>query len=389
MRGMLLAFALVAVMAAVQVAASPAVLFLDEAQGSYFKRVSGSAGSLALSPTAAVAATAALLGVSVPLNTDAATSSQLNSLLIPDPFNRPRSVLHLTLPGADFTMYSNVTSGTVQVVQSRVLAATSGIPAASLTGYLEAEFVSLYRSARPEGLMMDVATCGWNHADADAAVESMAASSPCDDLCLDFLMSPGSVGDEASQQLRRVMNSAFDPSKDADSNFLANLACVVRAIRSASYNSAELATQPHLLVASLAGFQEKQDPHTASARLSFVLATISAHMSSLRLLSKGSLVAEVVLPGASSEQAAPHMLLQQIVSSAGQRPGARQLRGVVAASQVAQAQGLETPADVLSTAILVATVILLIVSLVLATAYLFNMPPTRDTLLYSGGPKID
>ncbi|CAI5949435.1 unnamed protein product [Closterium sp. NIES-64] len=389
MRGWLLAFVCVTVSAVAQVAASPAVLFLDQTQGSYFNRASGSAELAALSTTATAAATAALLGVSVPPNSDAGISAQLNSLLIPDPFNRPRSVFLLNLPGVDFSVYSNVTTGSVQVVQSRVLAPTSGVVAEYVADELEAEMIALYRSARLEGLKVDVATCGWRNADLDVAVESAVAASPCDDVCLELLMSPASVGDEASQQLRRVLNTAFDANKDSDSNFLANLACVVRAMRSASYDSAELAAHPHLLVASLAGFQEKQDPQFASARLAFVLATISAHMSSLRLSDKGSVVAEVVLAGASSAQAAPHLLLQQFVLSGDQRPGARQLRGVVAASQVAQAQGLETPAEVLSTAILVATVILLIVSLVLATGYLFNMPLTRDTLLYSGGPKID
>ncbi|CAI7761155.1 unnamed protein product [Closterium sp. NIES-53] len=383
MRGWLLAFVCVAVSAVAQVAASPAVLFLDQTKGSYFNRASGSAELAALSTTATVAATAALLGVSVPPNSDADISAQLNSLLIPDPFNRPRSVFLLNLPGVDSSVYSNVTTGSVQVVQSRMLAPTSGVTAEYVADELEAEMIALYRSARLEGLKVDVATCGWKNADLDFAVESAVAASPCDNVCLELLMSPASVGDEASQQLRRVLNTALDANKDGDSNFLANLACVVRAMRSASYDSAEMAAHPHLLVASLAGFQEKQDPQVASARLAFVLATISAHMYSLRLSNKGSVVAEVVLAGASSVQAAPHLLLQQIVLSGDQRPGARQLRGVVAASQVAQAQGLETPAEVQSTSILVATVILLISSLVLATGYLFNMPLTRAHLPHS------
>lgn len=381
-----------------KVSASPSVLFLDQTEDSYFKGSDAAVAgdeSYAMSPGSFAAATAALLGVSVPPHTDAIASAQLNSLLIPDPFNRPRSVLALVLPGADSAMVSNMSAGSVRVVQSRALTSSPPADASSLMADVDHELAAMWKGSREEGLDLHVAACSSPDASAAAAAAaegSQAPSAPCDQACIDVLVSADMVGDDESERLQQLMRAAVDTNEDSDSLLLAQLSCVVRAIHAAAQTSRDTTSVPHLLFASLSSFQHSGgDP---SARLSFVLAVVSAHIGATRTVNKSSMVAAVVLPGTPSASALPHShpLIHQAAQAASQqRPGARQLRTVSAAKAAAAAQAVDakTPADVAAGAVMITTVIVLIVAFIMATAYLFNMPLTRDTLLYSGGPKMD
>eukprot|EP00475_Leptophrys_vorax_P040359 TRINITY_DN74711_c0_g1_i2.p1 TRINITY_DN74711_c0_g1~~TRINITY_DN74711_c0_g1_i2.p1 ORF type:complete len:393 (-),score=53.15 TRINITY_DN74711_c0_g1_i2:230-1408(-) len=375
-----------------QASGFPGVIFLDEQKDSYFRSDVEITANEAqtLSPASFAAATAALLGVSVPPSTDAEVSSQLNSLIVPDPFHRPRSMLMLVLPGADYGAFaSNVSLRGLQVVQRRAFPSPS-LDSNALLDAVDYEIAAMLKEATHEGLKLDVSDCSVLSDNSVAATPTGGnkVARPCDEKCKYLLTSSELVG-EASEQLDQLLRSTFDISKDSDSKFLLDLACTVMFIRDGAENLNRAGASPHLFFSSLAGLQGGDS--FVTGRVAFTLAVVSAHVNAIRSVNNCNMIAAIVLPGVLSEAPAHShdLIYQTMLASRVQRPAARELRAVVAAAATQQTDNLKTPADVVSEAIIIATVIILLVALSLATGYLFNMPLTRDTLLYSGGPKMD
>eukprot|EP00898_Chlorokybus_atmophyticus_P002726 jgi/Chlat1/3454/Chrsp23S03773 len=99
---------------------SSAAWFVDNAAGDYLQRASPAAAlddnAQGLSPSVLAAVTATLVGVNPPADISAAGSAQMDSLLRPDPFRRPQTVLTVIVSGADEDTLQGV--GGIEIVTS-------------------------------------------------------------------------------------------------------------------------------------------------------------------------------------------------------------------------------------------------------------------------------
>lgn len=308
------------------------------------------------------AAVSVLLGFAPPSTLSAASSSKLNQVLVPNPFNRPRAVFMLEVTGVD---------------DSKLLAKDDGIFGNALSSKI------VFGSDKAEIQLPD-----------ENEVAVISLDEPLADITDKEIRNfaswiGGTYQSETEEPLEGELiiplatgaNMKLHLSKKADREFALSVLSLIRNFRRAIEMHEDLfhgtRGPAELLSGSFDGIkvlQEQYGPEGISQQgLELLLATLSKMYTALQDAYKGQIVGVVLCYGAQASTESGKML---DVVFAPQR-SARWL------------EETETSREVTKHVLLVRrtlawiTGIILLIATLLGIHFLLNMPLTRDTLLYS------
>ncbi|MCD7453252.1 hypothetical protein HAX54_020292 [Datura stramonium] len=324
------------------------VFFLDNPSHSYFRSPSSDASSKisSMSLSEVGATVSVLLGFAPPVTLTAASSSKLNEVLVPNPFNRPRSVLILEVTGAEGVSIEALRSNVVN--ENRV---DIQLP--------DADEVSLFSLDEPK-------------TDAEYSDKELS----------DFASWLGGsyVSGELAIPLEDGSNLKFELSKEADREFVTSLVSLTHKVQRAMEMHQDLSGAVHrpseLISGKFDGLEALKEHCGAEGVVKgtkLFSIVMSKVFNSLTEAYKGQIVGVIVCKGTPS---VAESLFNVIFTS---RPSARWLEETKASPN---ATAIEEIVLVRRTVAWI-TGILLIIATLLGIYFLLNMPLTRDTLLYS------
>ncbi|KAJ9182416.1 hypothetical protein P3X46_006413 [Hevea brasiliensis] len=342
---------------------SGSVFFIDGQNRQYLRTPSTNdvVQSHSMSPLELGAAVSVLLGFAPPATLSAAGSSKLNEVLLPNPFDRPRTVFMLEVTGVND---------------------------------LDAPQIGMFSNAFRSKVILDSDKAQIELPDEEVSVVSLdETSADCNDEELSGLAFwlGGSYAIDALEPqngkliipLASGVNMNLHVSKKADQEFMASLLALFRNSRRAVEMHEDLsqATQgpAELIMGRFDGvkaLQEQYGPEVVEQGLELLLATLSKMLDSFQAAYKGQFVGVIICNEIPSSESGT--MLNLMLTS---RPSARWL-AEKEGSNTTNATTIAEIALVRKTLAWVTGIILLI-STLLGIYLLLNMPLTRDTLLYS------
>ncbi|KAL2469512.1 putative type 1 membrane protein [Abeliophyllum distichum] len=342
----------------------PSVVFLDSPTRQYLRPPSAETATLSLSEVGAAASV--LLGFAPPSTLSASSSSKLNEVLVPNPFDRPHSVFMIEVTGVEDSelMVGSDKSAFSSAFRVKFMGSEDRVDI-QLSDEHEVSLVSLNeRSSYAEYSDKELSDfASWL---GGSYVED--ATGPL----IGELIVPMATG--AVLRLRM--------SEKADREFTTSLVFLINNIQRAMEMHKGLSESGHspaeLITGRFDGIKALQD-HYGTEGISqnglelFVTSVLKIY-DSLQAAYKGQLVGVIVCGGPHSP--ALENMLNVMVAS---RPSARWLEENKASTAITK---LAEVALVRKTLAWITGIILLI-STILGIYFLLNMPLTKDTLLYS------
>ncbi|KAK4406076.1 hypothetical protein Sango_0614100 [Sesamum angolense] len=339
------------------------VVFLDSPTRQYLRQPSTQTGSL--SPTEIGATASVLLGFSPPSTLTAASSSKLNEVLKPNPFDRPRAMLMLEVTGAEDS----------QLIDDLKKSPFSNALRIKVEGDERVDI------QLPDENEVSLVSLNGESSDPECSEKELS----------DFASwLGGSYTEDASGPLNGELilpmaDGAFlrlHMSERADREFATSLVTLVNNIRRAKEIHqvfAESERSPaELITGRFDGIKALQDRYgkegIAQSGLEVFVNSISKAFDSLQAAYQGKIVGVI----AKSGRAGPELENMFHVTVAS-RPSARWLEETKASPNSTEI------AEVLfvRTTLAWITGIILLIATILGILFLLNMPLTRDTLLYS------
>ncbi|KAI3469958.1 hypothetical protein Pfo_026621 [Paulownia fortunei] len=339
------------------------VVFLDSPTRQYLRQPSAQTGSL--SPSEIGATASVLLGFAPPSTLTAASSSKLNEVLMPNPFDRPRAMLMLEVTGAEDSQLIGDSDKSPFNSALRIKVEGNHRVDIQLPDEDEVSFVSL---------------------------NGVSSDTECSDQELSDFASwlGGSYVEDASGPLNGELiipmaNGAFlrlHLSERADREFATSLVFLVNNIRRAKEIHQVLIKSEHspaeLITGRFDGIKALQDHYgkegIAQSGLEVFVNSISKAFDSLQAAYQGQIVGVIAHGGRLGSE--PENMFHVTVTS---RRSARWLEETEASSDFTK---IAEVAFVRKTLAWITGIILLIATL-LGIYFLLNMPLTKDTLLYS------
>ncbi|PSR84751.1 Sucrose-phosphate synthase [Actinidia chinensis var. chinensis] len=347
------------------------VRFLDSPVRQYFRPFSSDAvsetNSLLLPEVGA--AVSVLLGFAPPATLSAASSSKLNEVLMPNPFDKPRAVFMLDVRGAEDS----------QVMDQSVYAVFGGaLSRRVIMGSTKADIqlpdedeVSVVSLNEPLSF------------DSDAELTDKELSDFASFLGGTYVVDAlERMNGEFSIPLASCAHLNLHMSKKADREFIESLLSLIHNTRRAmdvhEDLSGSMRNPAELIMGSFDGIKVLQEEYGSEGvtqqGLEILSASISKIFDSLQSVHKGQIVGVILYSGTTSQESAA--VLNVMFTS---QPSARLLE---------ETKGSSDPimdAEVLLVRTILAwlTGIILLIATLMGIYFLMNMPLTKDTLLYS------
>ncbi|XP_024024421.1 uncharacterized protein LOC21393384 isoform X1 [Morus notabilis] len=341
---------------------SGSVFFIDGSSQQFFRKSSDDVVKPdSIVDTEAGAAISILLGFAPPSTLSAASSSKLNQVLVPNPFNRPRAVFMLEIRGAD---------------DSKLLAKDDTIFSNALSSKI------FIRSKKAEIQLPDedeIVVVSLDEPLADFNDKELGNfASWIGGTYLSENEEP--LNGELIIPLATGANLKLHMSKKADREFTLSVLSLVRNSRRAIEMHEDISHGLHypaeLLTGSFDGIkvlQEQYGPEVAELGMDVLLATFSKLYTALEATYKGQIVGVIFCYGTDASPESGKMM--DVVFAP--RRSVRWLEETEASDEVTLSVLLvrRTLAWI--------TGIILVIATLLGIYFLLNMPLTRDTLLYS------
>ncbi|CAI9771182.1 unnamed protein product [Fraxinus pennsylvanica] len=332
------------------------VVFLDSPTRNYLRPPSAETDSLTLSEAGAAASV--LLGFAPPSTLSAASSSKLSKVLMPNPFDRPRSVFMIEVTGVeDKSAFSRGLRVKIMGGEDRVDVQLSDEHEVSLVSLNERSSYAEYSDKE----LSDFA--------------SWLGGSYVEDLT-------GPLNGELIVPLANDALLRLRMSEKVDMEFTTSLMFLINNIQRAMEMHKRLSesrnSPAELITGRFDGIKTLQD-HYGTEGISqnglelFVTSVLKIY-DSLQAAYKGQLVG-VVVCGGSHAPASENMLNVTVAS----RPSARWLEETEASTAFIKIEEVALVRKALAWI----TGIILLISTLLGIHFLLNMPLTKDTLLYS------
>ncbi|OVA01594.1 hypothetical protein BVC80_9073g25 [Macleaya cordata] len=347
---------------------SGSIFFLDSSSQRFLRTPSSDlaseTGSMLLSDV--TAAVSVLLGFAPPASLSAESSSKLNEILLPNPFNRPRAVLMLEVSGTK----ADQLPGDVKVgsyIRRKVLLDSSKADV-QLPDEDEVSVISLGESLGSE--------C--NAACIDKELHDLASRLGGSYVSSDLETMSGELTVNLASGTQLILHM----SKKADREFIVSLVSLVRDIKRAmemhEHFARSMQNQAELIKGCFTGIkalQEQYGPDGVSQQgLELFLTTLRLLFDSLQGAYQGQIVGVLFFNGEPYPESEA-MLNVKFTS----RSSSRLLE------EKASSTNSTTVVEILLVRRTLAwiTGIILLISTLLGIYFLLNMPLTRDTLLYS------
>ncbi|KAJ7009968.1 hypothetical protein NC653_000626 [Populus alba x Populus x berolinensis] len=336
------------------------VFFIDSQTRQYLRTPSPNDGVQSMSLQEVGAAVSVLLGFAPSDALSAASSSKLNEVLMPTPFNRPRAVFMLEVTGEIPSMAEQANAMFNGAFKSKIVLGSdkAGIQ-------LPGEEVSV--------VSLDEELADFTDKEISDFASWLGGSYVVDPL--------EAWNGELAIPLTSGATTSFHMSKKANREFIASLLALFRNSRRAVEMHEDLSqsTQPpaELLKGCFDGLKalgKQYGPEGAAQKgLELLLTTLSKMFDSLQTAYKGQIAGVILFNTAPASES--ETMLDIMLTS---RPSARWL-------EETKTPSIGTIAEVALVRMTLAwiTGIVLIIATLLGIYYLFNMPITRDTLLYS------
>lgn len=352
---------------------SGSILFIDAPNQQFLRTHSsdGVAETSSMSLSDVSAALSVLLGFSPPASLSADSSSKLNEVLSPNPFNRPRAVIMLQLNGikADQQLLMDpiVDAQVGTAIRSKVPFDSSAIEI-QLPGKDEVSVISLDESL---GLECNVACINKQLQDLTSLLGGSYVSNAGETLNGEFTVSLAS-GKSFNLHLQ----------EKADRDFVTSIIALVHNIKKAMEvheDFSKRANSPaELLIGSFSGFKALEerygdDDDVSQQGMELFHTVLKKLFASLQETYKGQIV-EVLYYNEKPHVEFASMSNVKVTS----RPS-RLLEEMVNSSDISKIVEVLLVRRVLAWT----TGIILLISTILGIYYLLSMPLTRDTLLYS------
>ncbi|CAN4090918.1 unnamed protein product [Withania somnifera] len=324
------------------------VFFIDNPSHRYFRSPSSDASSKisSMSLSEVGAAVSVLLGFAPPATLSSASSSKLNEVLVPNPFHRPGSVLILEVTGAEGVSIEALRSNVVNENRADIQ-----LP--------DADKVSLFS--------LDELKTDAEYSDKELSEFASLFSGSC-------------VNGELTIPLEDDANLKFQLSKEADMEFVTSLLSLTHKVQRAMETHQDLsggARRPSELISGkfdgLKALKEKYGAEGVVKGTKLFSIVMSKMFVSLTEAYKGQIVGVIVC---NETPSVAESLFNVFFTS---RQSTRWLEESKASPN---ATAIEEIILVRRTVAWI-TGILLIIATLLGIYFLFNMPLTRDTLLYS------
>uniref|UniRef100_A0A0V0I527 Putative ovule protein n=1 Tax=Solanum chacoense TaxID=4108 RepID=A0A0V0I527_SOLCH len=324
------------------------VYFLDNPSHRYFRSPSSDASSKisSLSLSEVGATVSVLLGFAPPATLSSASSSKLNEVLVPNPFDRPGSVLILEVTGAEGVSFEALRSNVVNENRADIQ-----LP--------DADKVSLFSLDEPK-------------TDAEYSDKELSEFASW--------LSGSYVNGELTIPLEDDANLKFQLSKEADREFVTSLVSLTHKIQRAMETHQDLSGAVHhpseLISGKFDGLKALKEQYGAEgvvegAKLFSIV--MSKMFDSLTEAYKGQIVGVIVC---NETPSVAEPLFDVVFTS---QPSARWLEETQTSPN---STAIEEIILVRRTVAWI-TGLLLIIATLLGIYFLLNMPLTRDTLLYS------
>ncbi|KAI3459642.1 hypothetical protein Pfo_016305 [Paulownia fortunei] len=340
------------------------VVFLDSPTRHYLRHPP--APTATLLPSEVGAAASVLLGFAPASTINAASSSKLNEVLMPKPFDRPRAVLLLEVTGAEDS----------QLIVDADKSAFSSALRIKVVGNEQRGDIQLPDED-------EVSLFSLNELSSDAECSNKELSDFASWLGGSYNEDvSGPLNGEFIVPMANDVSLILQMSKRADREFLTSLVFLINNIRRAMEMHRVLTNSKHspaeLMIGSFNGIKVLRDHYgtegIAQCGLELFVTSISKAFDSLQAAYHGKIVGVIVHVGplASESEKMLHV-------TATSRPSARWLEETVSSSDLIKKAEV---AFVRKTLAWISGIILLIATL-LGILFLVNMPLTKDTLLYS------
>ncbi|KAM6544698.1 hypothetical protein CsatB_025434 [Cannabis sativa] len=337
------------------------VFFIDSSSNQFFRKASDDVVKPDLIlDTEAGAAVSVLLGFAPPSTLSEASSSKLNQILVPNPFNRPRAVFMLEVRGVD---------------DSELLAKDNAISGNILSSKIAfgSEKTEIQLPAEDEVSVVSLDEPFTDLTDKEISIFASWMGGAY------IYNTEETLNGDLIIPLANGANVKLHMSKKADREFIVSILSIVRNLRSAMELHEDLShvksNPAELLIGSFDGIKilrEQGTEGSAQYGMELLLATLSKLYNELQDAYKGQIVGVIFCSGEASMESSK--LLD--VSFAPQR-SARLL------------EENKVPRELIIEVLLVRKIlawitgIILLISTLIGVYFLFYMPLTRDTLLYS------
>eukprot|EP00232_Nephroselmis_pyriformis_P001518 CAMPEP_0182914084 /NCGR_PEP_ID=MMETSP0034_2-20130328/38368_1 /TAXON_ID=156128 /ORGANISM="Nephroselmis pyriformis, Strain CCMP717" /LENGTH=384 /DNA_ID=CAMNT_0025050817 /DNA_START=16 /DNA_END=1170 /DNA_ORIENTATION=+ len=378
-----------ALLGTIGLVAGDQAVFVDNASGSFFRAVAEGQEQAPLTSRAFAATAAALLGVAPPVSIDWETNQQMEALLAPNLFYRPRAVLIASVAGIpeDVLSEMNAAGGFMGHEQSWSWPLGAEDPAAML------RLVDAVPDAAGVPVEKHLLQCG----------------KKCDKLCVEkaLMKQSGLVGAEYTPAPGAPMLGTLrfppgphgeavelelaDPEEGA---WAVELACILRATLMLSEADAGAPPPyPLLIEASVAGLRALRDARGADsaalgAAARAVVKALAHVVEALQASYGGEMVAQVAVLDTPTAAAA---LIERQGAQA-EEAGAREEEAVAAQRrrlhQTPPAPGPDGQSEWAAKALMVSVAVIVLVSTLAGIYCMCYMSVGQDTLLY-GGSKQD
>ncbi|CAN4120776.1 unnamed protein product [Withania somnifera] len=324
------------------------VLFIDNPSHRYIRSPSSDASSKisSMSLSEVGAAVSVLLGFAPPATLSSASSSKLNEVLVPNPFDRPGSVLILEVTGAEGILIEALRSNVVNENRADIQ-----LP--------DSDEVSLFS--------LDELKTDAEYSDNEL---SQFAS----------WLSGSYVNGELTIPFEDDASLKFQLSKEVDREFVTSLVSLTHKVQRTVETHQDLSgavRRPAELISGkfdgLKALKKKYGAEGAVRGTKFFSIVMSKMFDSLTEAYKGQIVAVIVC---NETPSVAESLFNVIFTS---RPSARWLEETKASSNSTTVEEI----ILVRRTVAWITGILLIIATLLGIYFLVNMPLTRDTLLYS------
>lgn len=337
--------------------------FLDSPAHRYVRR-SSSDKTASLSLPEVGAAVSVLLGFAPPATLSAESSTKLNEVLVPNPFDRPHAVLLLEVTGAEGSQFLDGSKEFLSGTHRRDILGSTNKADIQLPGEEEVSVLSLN-----EPLNLD----------SEAELSEKELSDFASWLDGSYVTVAGEqLTGELTIPLENEADLKFDLSKTAVKEFIRSLILL-------TYNSQKAKELHHDLSGSAKSISElitgrfdaieamknNDGIENVAQAIRLSVHVISKIFDSLHRAYKGEIVGVIVFNPASEP------MLNLVVDS---RPSARWLEETKSGINTTL---IEEAEKLVRRTVAWTTGILLIIATLLGVYFLLNMPLTRDTLLYS------
>ncbi|XP_073132393.1 uncharacterized protein [Henckelia pumila] len=357
------AFPILLVISIIQVSFAD-VLFLDSPTRGYLRHSPDQ--TTTFTPSEVGAATSVLLGFSPHSVLAVASSSKLNEVLRPNPFNRPRAVLMLEVSGAEGT----------QLILNSDNSAFSGALRIKVVGDERRVDIQLPGEDEASLVSLNEISSDTECSDKDLAdFASWLGGSYVEDAS-------GPLNGEFAVPLANEASLRLHMSESADREFMTSLFSLIYNIRRAMELHEVLSKREQspseLIIGKFVGIKALQDHYggeiTAQHGLEVFITSISKIFDSLQAAYQGQICGVIVQGGPTTSEL--ETIFHVKVAS---RASARWLEETKASADPIKVAEV---AFVRKTLAWITGIILLIATM-LGIHFLMNMPLTKDTLLYA------